>query len=795
MKTFGIKSCKIKYANGMYNTKVDICCKTDQIELSLCGNDRYVLKKIKRGNDYCFTFEMITEKFPDNIKILLKELNGREENFMLTPSKLSYINNYFRKKIYEKGQDRKQASVNAFAGKNEELYYALDHLEYLPNYNMIKITGWCVASGAFVHYGSGNTFLLGCTSYRREDVSQLYHTNDKTGFEAIYRVAEAFDAAVVGLDNQDESVEFKIGRDYFNIVEDIEEQRLKAEQYYISAPYKFENCRPYSAKKLNGTVDIILACNEKRWAENFILDFSDLEEVRFVIAVNEEQKSEFEDLQREYEKIRIVYGNRNTKEELKYLALQTAQAEYCIFAEQEDMIDKNYLSAMVDCFSDDVKLVCANYDLVYNGKHVARIVRSYESWIAENPELFLLSSVIKTDYIKHEKSYTDIVNRIKACKKEQVFFADGNYIGYHYNCVEDSWGDDTHIKNIAFYLTQYHENEENNRWWGKGFTEWTNVKRAKPMFKGHHQPRVPGELGYYDLVEDNTIMTKQTELAREHGINGFCFYYYWFKGKRLLRKPLDLFIENKDIDFDYCICWANESWTRRWDGLEQEILMEQLHNEQTDVEFIYDVIPMFRDKRYIRIDGKPLLLIYRMELFPKPAETIERWRQMCRKEHIGEIHVSIVQSFAQVFPQKYGADSATEFPPHKVNMAPNVCVNGDVSDKAPEFEGNLYSYAELVSNLSNIVMRDYELMQGSMLEWDNTARRKNNSNIFCEFCPEAFKFWNIKNRFYTRLYNYDKANCIFVNAWNEWAEGSYLEPDEKYGRAMLESISEVSKMK
>jgi len=226
------------------------------------------------------------------------------------------------------------------------------------------------------------------------------------------------------------------------------------------------------------------------------------------------------------------------------------------------------------------------------------------------------------------------------------------------------------VKLIAYYLPQFHPIPENDEWWGPGFTEWTNVSQASPLFRDHYQPHIPGELGFYDLRLPEA-REAQARLAREHGIYGFCYYYYWFAGRRLLERPLQEVLESGKPDFPFCICWANENWSRRWDGSEQEILVEQLHNEQTDVDFIRDVIPLFRDPRYIRIKGAPLLIIYRVSLIPEPSKTAARWREICAESGFPDIHLCMSETFGLTEPRQYGFDSSVQFPPHGV-AAPSV---------------------------------------------------------------------------------------------------------------------------
>lgn len=340
------------------------------------------------------------------------------------------------------------------------------------------------------------------------------------------------------------------------------------------------------------------------------------------------------------------------------------------------------------------------------------------------------------------------------------------------------------VKLICFYLPQFHPIAENDAWWGEGFTEWTNVRPAQPQFAGHFQPHVPGELGYYSLL-DPAVQRRQTELAKLYGIEGFCFYFYWFGGKRLLETPIENYLKDTSLDLPFCLCWANENWSRRWDGLDSEILIAQQHSPEDDLAFITHVGQYMRDARYIRIDGKPLLLVYRPSLLPSAKETAERWRTWCRANGIGEIYLAYTQSFETVDPAKYGFDAAIEFPPNH-SAPPNI--TEQVEPLKDHFACNVYDWRIFVERSRNYKKPGYTLFRGVCPAWDNTARRKSNSSILLNSSPLGYQQWlyNAIDDTCERFSNPDER-LIFINAWNEWAEGAHLEPDQRYGYAYLEA--------
>ncbi|HMI62057.1 MAG TPA: glycoside hydrolase family 99-like domain-containing protein [Puia sp.] len=347
---------------------------------------------------------------------------------------------------------------------------------------------------------------------------------------------------------------------------------------------------------------------------------------------------------------------------------------------------------------------------------------------------------------------------------------------------------------IAIHLPQFHPIPENDQWWGRGFTEWTNVARAMPLFKDHYQPHIPSDLGFYDLRLEETRIA-QAELAREYGIHGFCYYHYWFNGKRLLQRPLDDMIRTGTPDFPFMLCWANENWSRRWDGNEQEVLMRQNYSEQDDVEhisFLCDTF--FSDRRYIRIDNKPFFAVYRPLLFPDIRRTTDTWRETARRLGYGDLYLAYVQGFNfRKDPAELGFDAAIDFQPdfytslptEKPSIAQKI-LNKLLQKKSLYTENSIRDYARYVDLVKRLPAPPYKQFPCITPMWDNTARRKTGATIFKGSTPEIYEGW-LKHivRNYTPPSN--SENFIFINAWNEWAEGNHLEPCMKWGRAYLEA--------
>ena len=342
---------------------------------------------------------------------------------------------------------------------------------------------------------------------------------------------------------------------------------------------------------------------------------------------------------------------------------------------------------------------------------------------------------------------------------------------------------DFDTKLIAFYLPQFHPIPENDAWWGKGFTEWRNVVRARPLFAGHYQPHLPADLGFYDLRVPETRI-EQAALARQYGIHGFCYYYYWFNGRRLLERPLDEVHRSGEPDFPFCVCWANENWTRRWDGRDDDVLMAQEYSPDADRRLIADLAPLFRDRRYIRVRGRPLFVVYRANSLPDPRASAERFREQARREGVDDPYLALVHLPGMPSPAAWGFDAGVEFPPHSVEV-------GDVTHSVQFAEPNLaVKVWDYVYSAKAAIARpapDFRLFRGVMVGWDNTPRIPNNGNVFVNAHPANYERWLAALVAQTAQRNPPGERLLFINAWNEWAEGAHLEPDEAFGHAYLEA--------
>ena len=383
------------------------------------------------------------------------------------------------------------------------------------------------------------------------------------------------------------------------------------------------------------------------------------------------------------------------------------------------------------------------------------------------------------------------------------------------------------MKIITFYLPQFHNIPENDKWWGKGFTEWTNVKKAKPLFEGHEQPKIPLNNNYYNLLDDD-VKIWQANLAKKYGIYGFCYYHYWFNGKMLLEKPMEQMLANKNVDIPFCISWCNEPWTSIWVGNERKVLISQHYGNEKDWIKHYNYLSkFFKDDRYIFIDGKPLLVIYRPEVIPQINHMLEVFNKCAINDGFsGLTFMSYLKNYIDInnshYKFHYIIDSLLSFYAfdytNNHNIKSFIKKISFINEQYEKIFGHsIYSSAiwQILKkiydicridkkNKKDIIYDKYENILNHVLSfspatsksipsyfinWDNTPRYGENGKVIDQVSPEIFKKYF--KEFVIKTKNEYKSNFMFFSAWNEWAEGSILEPDEKYKYSFLESIKEV----
>ena len=334
---------------------------------------------------------------------------------------------------------------------------------------------------------------------------------------------------------------------------------------------------------------------------------------------------------------------------------------------------------------------------------------------------------------------------------------------------------------IAFYLTQFHPTPENDLWWGKGFTEWTNVTKAEPLFEGHRQPHLPSDFGFYDLRVRET-RRDQIRVAKQYGIDGFCYHYYWFSGKRVLNLPLDDMLSDAKSDMPFCLCWAIENWTRRWDAADHEVLIAQKYLPDDNLDFIKSLVPFFQDKRYIRVDEKLYFIVYRPQHLPDARKTVAIWRDYCRTIGLGEIHVCAALTHGNEDYSKFGFDSGVEFPPHNLR-------SGNINNLVKlhdTFRGNIMQYAAIAQSYLYRTYGASRIFKTVFPSWDNTARTKERAVVVLNGIPENYEYWLASTIDLVKQSN-SNDELVFINAWNEWAEGCHLEPDRWFGHGFLQA--------
>ncbi|PZS12498.1 MAG: glycosyl transferase family 2 [Pseudonocardiales bacterium] len=344
---------------------------------------------------------------------------------------------------------------------------------------------------------------------------------------------------------------------------------------------------------------------------------------------------------------------------------------------------------------------------------------------------------------------------------------------------------------IPFYLPQFHATPENDAWWGKGFTEWTNVTAARPVYLGHNQPNLPSDLGFYDLRLD-AVRQEQMDLATAHGIEGFMYYHYWFAGQRLLNMPIDN-LAGGEVNKPFCIMWANENWTRRWDGRASDVLMGQDYSRVSAELFIDDAMHFLADPRYLRINGKPVLAVYRIAQIPDYPSVVEHWRKQASSAGVGELiilSVDVAKEFDGLAGKASaeGIDGTLGFPPH--NLLWSWVPHGGLRvDK--RFGGNILSYQAMVADAERKMLRLSESSYpGVMVTFDNTARRQWKSDVWFGANPYTFRRW-LSAACSAVAEREPDSRVVFVNAWNEWAESAVLEPSRRFGRTYLQAVRDV----
>jgi len=373
--------------------------------------------------------------------------------------------------------------------------------------------------------------------------------------------------------------------------------------------------------------------------------------------------------------------------------------------------------------------------------------------------------------------------------------------------------DSKRVKLLAFYFPQFHAIPENDEWWGKGFTDWVNVRKAKPLFPGHYQPRVPLDGNYYDQSRKETLAW-QIDLAKRYGLHGFCHYHYWFDGKQLLETPTNLVMASRELDFPFCLAWANETWSRRWDGRDHHILQEQTHKPDKAIwqrHFDY-LLRAWSDDRAIKVDGKPMFLVYRAHRIEKLGEMFDFWRELAHRRGLPGLYFATIKQYEFPVPEVLRHfDAVVQFQPFEALYSPDYPVppvlessaavrvaRKVLPDKMQDVlramryqllpRQTFYDYEEVWRQIMKVEREGgIAAFPGAFVDWDNTARYKKRARIFRGASPERFEYW-FRQLVQRTAERPAPEHFIFMNAWNEWAESTYLEPDERHGYRYLEAV-------
>ncbi|MCP4525598.1 MAG: lipopolysaccharide biosynthesis protein [Aestuariibacter sp.] len=345
---------------------------------------------------------------------------------------------------------------------------------------------------------------------------------------------------------------------------------------------------------------------------------------------------------------------------------------------------------------------------------------------------------------------------------------------------------------IAFYLPQFHPIAENNEWWEEGFTEWTNVSRAKPLFRGHYQPRLPADLGFYDLRVPET-RAAQAKLARRYGLEGFCYWHYWFAGKRLIERPFNEVLGSGQPDFPFCLAWANQSWTGVWHGTPDKMLMAQTYpGAKDDKAHFYAIVDAFRDERYMTIEGKPIFIVHSPAEIPEPKRFTDCWRELALEQGLPGLYF-IGIAMPTWNPRHHGFDASILSNPGVIFEAMRTRLLRRMYNKLIRHiftRPIVYSYKDIIRYAVPALATDFKQYPCVMPNWDNTPRCGMNGIVLDRSTPELFSL-QLKMAFEQIRDQEIDQRIIFIKSWNEWAEGNYLEPDRRFGKAYLKVIKNM----
>lgn len=350
---------------------------------------------------------------------------------------------------------------------------------------------------------------------------------------------------------------------------------------------------------------------------------------------------------------------------------------------------------------------------------------------------------------------------------------------------------------VAFYLPQFHPIAENDLWWGKGFTEWTNAAKARPLYRGHYQPHIPADLGFYDLRLPES-RAAQAALARSASIEGFCYYHYWFAGRRILERPFNEVLASGVPDFPFCLCWANETWSGIWHGEPARILIEQTYPGEDDhrTHFAF-LLHAFRDERYMRVEGRPIFVIYKPEKLPDPVGTTRMWRRMAAAAGLPGLYLIGFCNAEAWKPPEHGFDAKL--------VAPQINARTWISRRRPLARltqslnvrrglPEIHQYNSVMVPYSKILDREVRGNAANYIahpclihSWDNTPRSGGNGVVITGTTPGRYRY-HVREALASMAGQRQEHRLLFLKSWNEWAEGNHLEPDRRYGHAWLDAL-------